>query len=181
MSDFRIASRYAKTIFDLAVERKIEDEIGKDMNLIKQTFIENRALILMLRNPVIRDDKKLGIICRLFEGRIQEISLKFFSILSRKSRLAVLPVLTDLYKELYNQHKGYVQAKITMAMTPYPGVEEILAGYVQNITGKQAILEFETNEEIIGGYILTVEDKQLDRSLKGQIKRMRAQLTTGKK
>ncbi|MCC5931781.1 MAG: ATP synthase F1 subunit delta [Cyclobacteriaceae bacterium] len=181
MSDFRIASRYAKTIFDLAVERKIEDQIDKDMDLIKSIFDENRSLVLMLRSPVIKDDKKLRIIHRLFEGRTQEITLKFFEILSRKSRLSVLPILTELYKVLYNQHRGIVQARVTLAMQPYPEMEEILSAYVKDITGKQAKLEFETDREIIGGFILNVEDKQLDRSLKGQINRMRAVLTTGKK
>lgn len=181
MSDFRIASRYAKTIFDLAVERKLVDEIGKDMELIKNTFDENRSLILMLRSPIIRDQKKLSIIRKMFEGKIQDICLKFFEILSRKSRLEVLPVLTDLYKELYYRHKGIVEAKVTLAMPPYPEMESVLSDYVNSISGKQPILEFKTDKEIIGGFILTVDDKQLDRSIKGQLKRMRAQLTTGKK
>jgi F-type H+-transporting ATPase subunit delta len=181
MSDFRIASRYAKTIFDLAIERKLEDEIGKDMDLIKNTLAENRSVILMLRNPVIRDDKKLGIIRRLFEGRIQDITLKFFEILSRKSRLAVLPVLTEMYNELYNHYKGVVEAKVTLAITPYPELKEKLSDYIKEITGKDAHLEFQIDREIIGGFILNVDDKQLDRSLKGQIKRMRSKLTTTKK
>ena len=51
MSEYRIASRYAKSLLDLAVEKKQLEEVNKDMLMFSETVEENRDLLLMLKSP----------------------------------------------------------------------------------------------------------------------------------
>mgnify|MGYP001571503800 CR=1 FL=1 len=71
MADSRVASRYVKSLLGLAVEKEALDKVHKDMILFSKVCEENRGFTLMLRNPIIKHDKKREI--------WKEIFLKFFT------------------------------------------------------------------------------------------------------
>ena len=66
MSDYRVASRYAKSLIDLATEQNILDAICADIKLLKQTIEQNSALENVLKSPVIKGDKKMAVITQIF-------------------------------------------------------------------------------------------------------------------
>ena len=77
MSDYRVASRYAKSLLSLAIEQKIEDELLRDLTLIGDTCASSRDLIITLKNPIVKYDKKLSILKRLFEGKVNALIIRF--------------------------------------------------------------------------------------------------------
>ena len=52
-----VASRYAKSLIDLAVETKQLEEVANDMRLIKKVCKENREFVILLESPVVKTDK----------------------------------------------------------------------------------------------------------------------------
>ena len=62
MSDERVASRYAKSLLELADEQGKIEEVHKDMVLLDSVCNENRELALVLKNPTIKNDKKRAIL-----------------------------------------------------------------------------------------------------------------------
>ena len=59
MSDVRVASRYAKSLMELAQERGQLEQVKEDMDSVCENSFGNRDLFLALRNPIIKHDKKL--------------------------------------------------------------------------------------------------------------------------
>ena len=57
MSVTRIASRYAKSLIDLAVENNKLDRIKEDMDTFRSA-LESRDLYLMLKSPIVSAEKK---------------------------------------------------------------------------------------------------------------------------
>ena len=57
MSVVRIASRYAKSLIDLAVERGQLEEVLGDIQSF-QKAAENRDLYLLMKSPIINVSKK---------------------------------------------------------------------------------------------------------------------------
>ena len=86
MTESRVAARYAKSLLDLAQEMGTLPAVADDMRLVAKTLAENRELRLMLTSPVLKSDKKLAIITRIFTGKMSEMSLKFFILLAQKGR-----------------------------------------------------------------------------------------------
>ncbi len=89
MSEFRIASRYAKSLLGLASEQGKLEEVNKDMLLFSEVVSENRDFKLFLKNPVVAHDKKLTVLNQVFTGKVNDLTLAIFKILVKKQREAI--------------------------------------------------------------------------------------------
>ena len=70
MKGLKVASRYAKSIIDLSVEQNSLERVFTDMNLVNDTCIASRELLLVLQSPVIKSDKKFSILKNLFGDKV---------------------------------------------------------------------------------------------------------------
>src|SRR6187455_3025266 len=86
----RLASRYAKSLIDLAVEQKALEVTLKDIQLIDATIRGSRELALMLKSPVIKADKKDAVVNAVFSGRLTPLTQAFIRLLTFKGREDVL-------------------------------------------------------------------------------------------
>jgi len=69
MLDSIIAERYAKSLFELALEKGKLEQVRKDMDLIIDVCQNNRDFRHMLLSPVIRPDKKIMVMDAIFPAR----------------------------------------------------------------------------------------------------------------
>ena len=86
MADQQVAARYAKSLLDLAQEQGTLAALKEDMDLLANTMAGSRDLRLLLRNPIVKHDKKLSILTALFQGKVSEMLMRFFQILTSKNR-----------------------------------------------------------------------------------------------
>ena len=78
MSDYRAASRYAKSLLELAAEKGALEEVHNDMLLLDAICKENRDFMLMLKNPIIKHFKKRQILEAIFKGKVNAITFAAF-------------------------------------------------------------------------------------------------------
>jgi F-type H+-transporting ATPase subunit delta len=177
MSEYRIASRYAKSLLELAVEKKQLEEINADMSLIAKVCKENRDFVLMLNNPIIKSLKKAAIIKEIFNGKVQEMTLLFFDIVARKTRESVLPEMAKVFHQLYNEHKGIISAEVSTTIALDEGLRAQVIKIVKEISGKEVQLNEKVDSSLIGGFIIKVGDKQIDETIQSKLNDLRRELT----
>ncbi len=78
MSVESVASRYAKSLIELAEERKVVEAVYQDMLFFNQIAKDNRNLMLALKSPVVRHEKKLGILKAVFKDKVNPVSYTIF-------------------------------------------------------------------------------------------------------
>ncbi len=178
MSDFRVASRYAKSLLSLSIEQKIEDKLMDDMALITDTCFNSRDLIIVLKNPIIKYDRKLSILKKIFEGKVDKLVIRFIELLARKNRANILPEIAKTWMDMYHEFKNIVTTQVTSAITLSTDEKNKILNAVEKSTGKKVILEEKVNQELIGGFVLNIKDQQLDNSVSGQIKQLKRKLLT---
>lgn len=176
MSEKRIAVRYAKSLVNLAEEMNVLDQVKEDMVLVDQVCKENRQLRLVLKSPVILSTNKRIILEKLFSDKVSELIVKFFKILSRKNRIGILPYIADEVVALYNDLKGYQEATITTSSPLTDGMRKEVEQIVEKASGKKVLLKEVVDKDLIGGFVLTISDKQLDKSIAGNLNRLKIQL-----
>ena len=176
MSDYRVASRYAKSIFDLAIELKNVDAIYNDMLLFGQVCSENRKLVTLMKNPIIRYDFKLSVLSRIFEKHVNKLTINFFNLVCRKNRAAVLPEVSKIFMNFYDEHKGIVRANVTSAVALSAQIKKDFESILTKETGKKVALETKVDASLLGGYVLRVGDNQIDDSLKSKLNNLRREL-----
>jgi F-type H+-transporting ATPase subunit delta len=103
MATPRAAIRYAKSLFSLAEEKGAIDNMEKDIRLLNDAVQGSDDLELLLKSPVIKADTKENILVKIFEGKIESLTLEFIKILVRKGRESILPAIVDEALNLVRQ------------------------------------------------------------------------------
>lgn len=178
MSNHRVATRYAKSILELSIEKGQLEEVNEDFKNLAAMGKASRELALALSNPVLTSDRKLKVLKALFSKGCSPITTSFFEIVSRKNRESVL---LDIAKEFVNQYNQYKSIQVAEVSTTTPLTEtqrNQLISLVKEISGLQeVILEEKINPALIGGFVLKVNDRQLDESLSSKLKALKVQFS----
>jgi len=177
MADQRVAARYAKSLLDLGKEMGTLDAVKTDMDLLSKTMAESRELRLLLRNPIVKHDKKLAILKAIFEGKVSDMTLRFFTILTEKNRESAIEGIGPEFLAQYNALKGIQSAEVTSA-TPLTAVARLeIRKLVTQQTGLTEVqLTEKVDPELIGGFVLRVGDKQIDDSVRTSLRKLRTSL-----
>ncbi|MCV9388679.1 ATP synthase F1 subunit delta [Reichenbachiella ulvae] len=173
MSEHRIATRYAKSLLELASEKGILEEIAKDMESFTAVCKESRDLFLMIKNPIVVHGKKLTILEKIFQGKVNEMTLAFFKLLTRKKRESYLPEVAKAFTELYYEHKGIIESTITTVAPISADIRKEVEAIVKKITNKEVVLTEKINEDLIGGFVLKIGDRQIDYSISSKLRELK--------
>ncbi|MVN76479.1 ATP synthase F1 subunit delta [Hymenobacter sp. HMF4947] len=178
MADERVAARYAKSLLDLAQEQGNLATIKQDMDLLANTMAGSRDLRLLLRNPIVKHDKKLSILTAVFGGKVSELMMRFFQILTSKNREAALEHIGNEFLIQYNALMGVQVAEVISAVPLTPATRAEIEKMVARQTGLQQVsLTEKVDASLIGGFVLRIGDRQIDDSVRGGLRRLRTSLT----
>lgn len=174
MSVIRIASRYAKSIIDLATERGELEEVLSDMQGMQEA-VKNRDLYLLFKSPIIKSDKKRAVFNAIFDGKISNLSSEFFNIIMRKGREQYIPEIATDFIRQYKENSHITTIQLTTAhaidQSILDGIEAKLLA--SNVTDKKVEIENKVDESLVGGYILKIGDKLYDDSVKGKLEKLK--------
>jgi F-type H+-transporting ATPase subunit delta len=162
----KLASRYAKSLFDLSKEKNILNEVLADMNLLADTIKQNKDLELMLKSPIIKSDKKDKILELIFKGKLSDITFTFMKLLVQTGRERTLPEMAVSFIAMYNKLTQVAIDELTTAVA----VDKATIDKVENILlaidgNKKVELKTKVNPDIVGGFVLKYGDKLLDDSI----------------
>ncbi|PZX52590.1 ATP synthase F1 subunit delta [Algoriphagus chordae] len=176
MSNQRVASRYAKSIMELSLEKGRLEEVHTDFLRLTALADSNHELSAVLKNPIVNSDKKLNVLKALFAKGADPLTLTFFEIVSRKNREEILLDVAKEFENQYNLHKSIQVAEVTTTFPIGDKLRKEFAEVVKEISGKQSVqLVEKIDPALIGGYILKVNDRQLDESLSSKLRQLKTQ------
>jgi F-type H+-transporting ATPase subunit delta len=174
MAASRAASRYVKSLLGLAVEKNALEEVHNDMVEFAKICDKNRDFTLMLRNPIIRHDKKRDVLEKIFKGKFNPLTMAILNIITEKNREPLLPQIAREFHLAYNVHKGVGQASVTTAVPLDPALRAEFEKIAKTLSEhKNVELKEAVDPEMIGGFVLNVGDRQIDASIKNKLKALK--------
>jgi F-type H+-transporting ATPase subunit delta len=173
MSQQTVAFRYAKSLLDLAKEQNVEEKVYEDMKLFTQVCDENHQFYLLLKSPIVSHYDKLTILQKVFTGKVDPASMSIFEIITRKNREEMLPHIAEDYLRQYELLKGIQKAYITTAAPLTVAQKAEFQKIVADATGKKVEIVEKIDTSLIGGYVLTVNDRQIDTSVKTKLNELK--------
>ncbi|MBC8045525.1 MAG: ATP synthase F1 subunit delta [Fimbriimonadaceae bacterium] len=166
MSAIKLASRYAKSILDLAIEKGQLEVVMDDMKSLNYATDNSREFYLMLKSPIVNGDKKMEVTKLIFGGKLSTMTVEFINILMRKNRESYLPEIIDAFIKQYNHYKNITEVKVTTAQ---PISDELQNEILHRLRSQAGLKEIELtttiDDSLIGGYVLQWEDKLIDTSI----------------
>lgn len=176
MASSRIASRYSKSLFDLAIQDNKIEQIKEDMLFIEAICESSNDLIALLKNPIVKAESKKAVMLKLIGEKDKSIQ-DFVSFLIDKKREEELPSIASQFIASYNQMKGISQATVVSAVPLSDKKLSQMQSYVEQLLNQSDIqLHNEVDPSIIGGVIIKYEDKLLDKSVSKELREIRKQL-----
>lgn len=172
MSEFKVASRYAKSLIDLSIEQGNLDTVKGDMEQFIAVLRQSSELQAVLQNPIIKQDMKTNILVGLFADKIHPSIMEFLRILVRKGRSNILYATSKEFIRGYNEVKGIVHASVVSA-TPLSSANlDALTQIIADEIGAQVVLENRIDEKLIAGIVVKVGDRQIDASIAGKLAKL---------
>jgi F-type H+-transporting ATPase subunit delta len=168
----RIAKRYAKAVVGLARENGELDTVKNDMESFISIAKSNRDFDLMLISPIVSHEKKSIIFDKIFNGKVSDVSLNLFKLLTQKKREAYLTLVAKEFLKEYNVINNIQEATLLTAVEVSENIKDAAKNLIAKATGKTVVLSEEIKEDLIGGYILRVDDVQLDASVSSQLNKL---------
>lgn len=169
----RVALRYAKSLFDLALEQNQAEKAFADMELIANTTKQSHDLVVLLNSPIISTDKKIAVINGVFGDKISQLTTAFLNIIATKRREHYIPGIAQEFVEMYKKHKGIEVAYLTTAVAIDDSTRQQILDLVKKQSGKEVELVEKIDSSVIGGFILRYGDNQIDTSVAGKIRNLR--------
>lgn len=172
----RVASRYAKSVLDLAVEKGQLEQVYNDMLYLKSLTKESKDFLNLLKSPVVKGDAKAKVIKAVTAGNISIMTASFIDLMISKTREAVLPEVVTSFIQQYKEHKNIHVVKLTTASPVSEQVKNAIIDQVRKTSDMQNIeLEEKVDPNIIGGFILQAGDKLIDASIAYDLKNIARQ------
>jgi F-type H+-transporting ATPase subunit delta len=170
MQNPRLATRYAKSIIDVAVEQNQLQAVYNDMKLVTAVCKSNADFVAVLRSPIIKADKKGKILAATINPHVGNITAGFITLLINKGREANLPEIAQACIEQYNTIKGISKVKITTAVAINDDTKNAIVASIKASSNQQLEIETVVNEDLIGGFLLETGGNLVDASILRDLK-----------
>ncbi|HKB45289.1 MAG TPA: ATP synthase F1 subunit delta, partial [Chitinophagaceae bacterium] len=176
MPNPRLATRYAKSLIDLAIEKDQLEVVFADMKWLQAVCKSSREFVNVLRSPIITADKKEKIIDAVTSGNIGEMTKAFSHLMIRKGRESNLPEVAAAFITQYKAKKNIYTIKLTTASALSDDLKNAIVNQIKSTSNMQNIeLETTVNENLIGGFVLQAGDKLIDASIAYDLKNIAKQ------
>jgi F-type H+-transporting ATPase subunit delta len=167
-----IARRYAKALFDLAVEQNKVEAWAESLRSLKQAVESSEELRDVLVNPIYTREQRRAIGTKLATAlRLDREPAHLLYLLGDRNRLAYLGAVVDTFGALADEKLGRVRARVHSA-TPLQAIADKLA----RATQAQIILVRGVDPSLLGGVVATVGRLTYDGSVRTQLEALRTNL-----
>jgi F-type H+-transporting ATPase subunit delta len=171
------ARRYARAVFEIALERKELDRWQADLKKIAVQG-EDAAFMALVENPKIGFDKKEAIFSRLL-GDVNPLARNLVYLLVSRRRFGMVGELASEYHRLLDGYRGIEHAEVVTAVPLDDKEKKRLEEHLGKVMGKKIVLESSVDPELVGGMIARVGGKLLDGSTHSKLLALKKELATG--
>ena len=172
------ANRYAKALFDVALEEKADlAKVDQDLHDVVEMMKASPDLALASSRGSVTDASRQS----LMEAVSKAMTLtapvtKTLVLLARSGKLNLIPEVAAAFRERLLAHQNIVRAEVTSAVPLSPEKTQALADSLSKVTGKKVELSVSVDPELLGGVVARIGSTVYDGSVRTQLAHMRQEL-----
>ena len=172
------ASRYAKALFDVALQEKADvDQVDRDLQAVLAMMQASPDLAAASSRRTVTDAARKS----MMEAVAKAMALttpvtKLLVLLADHGKLNYLPDLAGAYRERLLAHKNIVRAEVTSAAPLSPEKMKAVEESLSKATGKKVELSTKVDPDLLGGLVAKIGSTVYDGSVKTQLERLRKEL-----
>lgn len=181
MDNGLIPRRYAKAIWEFAVEHSADARLYELAANIELAFKAMPALARTLANPFVADADKKNLVIEAAKASSdadKKLLAQILNLLAQNKRLDLTRQIFIEYCRIYRLQNNIHQVVVTSAGPLDPDSEKRLRRDILSHLPKGASLEYSAlvNPNLIGGFTVALDNDRLDASVASQLNDLRRHL-----
>lgn len=166
-----LARPYAKAAFEAASEKQALDTWSQQLATLAQISGEEKVAAL-IASPAIYIEKKVSALAGLVGESLDTGVLSFIGILAENNRLALLPVIFELFNELKAARERSIDVTISSAFPLGDETENALCDALRTRLERDIRVETQVDQSLLGGVVIRAGDIVIDGSVKGRLSKL---------
>lgn len=175
-----IPRRYAKALYEVGQERKVNDGLYGLMQTLSAAFASEPALGRTLANPFISADDKSRLLTQAAGGdraAADPLFADFIKLLDRNGRIGMAWDIARAFIDLYRSQHSIFRVVITSAAPLGDAERQRIEALVAEHVGRGTFeYEYRTDPSLIGGFTVKVNSELLDASVDSKLQQLRRHL-----
>ena len=175
MNDSKISVRYARALFQSALEKKILDNVYQDMIFISEIckIAETKEF---LNSPIIVPSKKEAIFHKMLGDNVEKITLSIIDLIVKNGRESFIPAIARVFIHETKKFKGITESVLTTAVKVDDKVKKQITDLISDVFKTKVELKEIIDPEVVGGFILQVDDNLIDASIRNKLRKIKKEL-----
>lgn len=177
----RISQRYAQAMLRIALDQRLVEGVGEQLQWLATLWHEQRALVETLENPSYAASRRRTIIERL-AAQLQLLPTlrQLLLLLHDRGRIALLPDIARSYAAAADRHLGRVRAHVTSATPLDAEALGRLTRALELRTGQQVLLTSAVDPSLLGGFSTRIGSLLIDGSVRARLAQLGQTLLANK-
>ena len=173
-----LAQVYARSLFAVALEQDLLDELREQLGQFADSLNEHRGLAVFFFSPYFSTAEKRQALDTLLDGA-DPLFLNFLALLIENHRMPVVFRIRHEYERLWDEHHKTLPVQITSAIPLDEQTTESLGRAIGERTGRTVTLAARVDPDILGGIVVRIGNSILDASIRNRLEQLRVQVAQG--
>ena len=170
----QLARVYAKAALDAAGDKPAQDQMVEELDAIVDEVLNQYPDIeQVLSSALVSKDEKLGLIDRVFGGKLSDATLSFLKVMTNHDRLVILRDVVRSARELWTHRSGREPVELQVAQELDHDLQREIIDSLRKMLGFDPVVTTKVNPDLIAGFVVRVGDKVYDASTRASLERAR--------
>ena len=165
-----VAGRYAKALFELALEREALDQVAADLTRFNAALDASEDLARLVKSPVFSAEAQGRALAAVLEKlEIEGLTRNFLLLTAKNRRLFATLDMSQAFRAMLARHRGETSATVTAASKLTETQLTALQRALKAALGKEVMLEERVDASLLGGLVVKVGSRMIDSSLRTRL------------
>ena len=170
-----IAQVYARSLFEVAKEHDVLDEVHEQLGQFADELSTNRELQVYFFSPYFSSaEKKDGVEKVVEDGNPYLVN--FLKLVAERHRMPAIFRIRREFDELWREENKLLPVRITSAIELDEDLVKSIGNRIEEQTGRRIELDANVDPDVIGGLVLRVGNMVMDASVRGRLDRLRREV-----
>ena len=170
-----VAEVYARSLFQVAQEHGVVDEVHEELDQFADALGESRELRLYFFSPYFTSQEKRDGIQKVVDGG-EEHFVRFLELLAERHRLPFIHRIRGVYDDMWAEEHRLLNVEVTSAVELDESTLEEIGRRIEEETGRSVELSTDVDPGVLGGLVIRVGNMVLDASVRRRLEQLRRDL-----
>lgn len=174
-----VAGRYARAFAEVVSEQKLDPEkTVQELNTMAALVEGSVELRNVFQNPSVEHKQKISLLDAIIKKMGGSRMLRnLVAVLVDQRRIAQIGEIAEQFRQELNERMGIAQAQVKSARELSAKEKKDLERQLAEITGKTIRATYAEDASLLGGAVVRVGSVIYDGSVRGQLQRIKEQIT----